>query len=155
MKNYYDILDLDRTANPDRIKSSYRELVLKYHPDRNHTPEAETRMREINDAYSILSNPVEKSKYDTAISTTFSEATPGTSYTYSNTYQSHNFSTADLWEDLFENVGTYVKYSDDDSEVGERMRVEAAARAIGDGIVLIAEWLISELSKKQEDGNVR
>lgn len=149
MKNYYDVLGLDRNAEPDRIKRAFRDLAIRYHPDINHTPEAQVKMREINDAYSILGNPEEKRKYDASFSTTFSETAPGSSYTYSSAYKSHKFNTADLLENLFENVGTYVKYSDDDSEVGERIRTEAAAYAIGDGIVLIAEWLISEFNKKQ------
>ena len=149
MKNYYDVLGLERTAEPDRIKRAFRDLAIRYHPDINHTPEAQVRMREINDAYSILGNPEERRKYDASFSTTFSETAPDSSYTYSGAYQSHNFSTVDLWGDLFENVGTYVRYSDDDSKAGERMRTEAAAHAIGDGMVLIAEWLISEFNKKQ------
>lgn len=149
MKNYYDVLDLDRTAGPDQIKRAFRDLVIRYHPDINHTPEAQVRMREINDAYSILGSPEEKRKYDAAFSTTFSEAAPGAAYTYSGTYRSQYFSTADLWKDLAESMETYVSYADDNSKVGERIRTQAAAHAVGDGIILIAEWLISELNKKQ------
>jgi len=54
--NPYKILGLNENANMDEIKSSYKKLALKYHPDRNKEPEAEEKFKEIADAYQVLTN---------------------------------------------------------------------------------------------------
>jgi molecular chaperone DnaJ len=64
-KDYYKILEVDRSASQDDIKKSYRKLALKYHPDKNDGDKiAEEKFKEISDAYSILSDPDKKSQYD-------------------------------------------------------------------------------------------
>ena len=64
-KNYYEILGVDRNASQDEIKSAYRKLALKYHPDRNQgSAEATERFKEINDANDTLSDPEKRKKYD-------------------------------------------------------------------------------------------
>ncbi len=63
-RNYYKALKLKEDANPDEIKQSYRKLALEYHPDRNDSPSAEERFKEINEAYSILSDPEKRREYD-------------------------------------------------------------------------------------------
>ena len=61
-KNYYDILGLKRDASQDEIKKAYRELCKKYHPDR--TGGDDTKIKEINEAYSVLGDEVKKRQYD-------------------------------------------------------------------------------------------
>ncbi len=63
-KDYYDILGVPRGASEDEIKSSYRKLVRQYHPDTNKAEDAEKKMAEINEAYSVLSNKEKKAQYD-------------------------------------------------------------------------------------------
>jgi DnaJ-class molecular chaperone len=53
----YDVLGVDKSASEQEIKRAYRALTLKYHPDRNSSDEAASKIREINDAYAILSDP--------------------------------------------------------------------------------------------------
>ncbi|MCX8028808.1 MAG: DnaJ domain-containing protein [Brevinematales bacterium] len=67
-KNYYEILGLKKNATIDEIKKNYRKLVLKYHPDVSRTKETENMFRLINEAYSILSNPQLREKYDKKLS---------------------------------------------------------------------------------------
>ena len=56
-RDYYEILNVQRTASKDDIKSAYRKLALKYHPDRNKSSEAEEKFKEISEAYAVLSDP--------------------------------------------------------------------------------------------------
>lgn len=63
--DYYRILGVARNAGPDEIKSAYRKLALKYHPDRNPgNKEAENTFKEINEAYEVLSTPEKRQVYD-------------------------------------------------------------------------------------------
>lgn len=65
MKDYYQILGIDRNASEDEIKRAYRRLALKYHPDRNPgDKESEERFKEINEAYACLSDPQKRANYD-------------------------------------------------------------------------------------------
>ena len=62
MKDYYKILGVGETATDDEIKKVFRDLSIKYHPDRN--PDGEERFKEINEAYSILRDKEKRRKYD-------------------------------------------------------------------------------------------
>ena len=55
-KKYYDILNLSEEASEEEIKKSYKKLALKFHPDRNKSPDAEEKFKEISEAYQILTN---------------------------------------------------------------------------------------------------
>ncbi len=64
-KDYYKILGVDRNASAEEIKKAYRQLALKYHPDRNPGDKAaEEKFKEINEAYQVLSDPEKRAKYD-------------------------------------------------------------------------------------------
>merc|ERR1712004_352882 len=63
-KDYYTILGVSRGASDDEIKKAYRKLALKYHPDKNQSPGAEERFKEIGEAYDVLSDSRKKQIYD-------------------------------------------------------------------------------------------
>lgn len=60
----YDILQVAPHAEPEVIESAYKRLARKYHPDVNQSADAHARMRALNQAYEILSNPTERARYD-------------------------------------------------------------------------------------------
>jgi DnaJ-class molecular chaperone len=63
--SFYEILGVAEDATQEQIKSSYRELAKKYHPDKNPGDSvAEAKMKEVNEAYSTLSNPEARAEYD-------------------------------------------------------------------------------------------
>ena len=62
--NYYEVLGVSKNATAQEIKSAYRKLAMKWHPDKNKAPEAEAKFKEINNAYSVLSDDKKKSMYD-------------------------------------------------------------------------------------------
>lgn len=63
-RDYYEILGLKKGASKAEIKAAYRKLALKFHPDRNKEKNAEENFKEINEAYSVLSDEKKKSAYD-------------------------------------------------------------------------------------------
>ena len=64
-RDYYEVLGVSKTASDDEIKKAYRSLAKKYHPDANPgDKDAEAKFKEINEAYSVLSNADERRKYD-------------------------------------------------------------------------------------------
>jgi len=64
-KDYYDTLGVTKNSGPDEIKKAYRNLAMKYHPDRNQgDKKAETKFKEASEAYQVLSDPKKKSQYD-------------------------------------------------------------------------------------------
>lgn len=63
-RDYYEVLGVSRDADAKTIKGAFRELALKYHPDRNKSPDAEARFKEIAEAYAIISDPKKRADYD-------------------------------------------------------------------------------------------
>ena len=65
MKDFYEILGVDKSSSSDEIKKSYRKIAMKYHPDKNpNDKEAEKKFKEAAEAYSILSDQTKRNQYD-------------------------------------------------------------------------------------------
>jgi molecular chaperone DnaJ len=65
MRDYYEILAVERTCEAGELKAAFRKLAMEHHPDRNDgCPKATARFKEINEAYSVLSDPQKRAAYD-------------------------------------------------------------------------------------------
>jgi DnaJ-class molecular chaperone len=63
-RDFYEVLGVTKSAPADEIKKAYRKLALEWHPDRNKSPEAGEKFKEINEAYAVLSDTKKKEAYD-------------------------------------------------------------------------------------------
>jgi molecular chaperone DnaJ len=63
-RDYYEVLGVSRDADAKAIKEAFRKLVMKYHPDRNKSPDAEAKFKEVAEAYAVLSDPKKRADYD-------------------------------------------------------------------------------------------
>jgi DnaJ-class molecular chaperone len=92
-RNHYQILQVDPQAESEIIAAAYKRLARMYHPDVNDSPEASSKMKEINQANKILSDPVKRQEYDekqkTVNHSTYSRTT---AYSESTSNQSYNSS---------------------------------------------------------------
>jgi len=94
--DYYEILGVGKNATQDEIKKAYRKLALKWHPDKNKSKEAESKFKEINKAYEVLSDPKKRARYDQYGPSVFEHGPDGSgfsgqgpfTYTYTTTGQS-------------------------------------------------------------------
>ncbi len=64
-RDYYEVLEVPKTASDEEIKSAFRKKAKQYHPDLHpDDKDAEAKFKEVNEAYEVLSNPDKRSKYD-------------------------------------------------------------------------------------------
>ena len=64
-RDFYEVLGVQKDASKDDIKAAYRKLALQFHPDRNKSPEAEEKFKELSEAYAVLSDEEKRKQYDT------------------------------------------------------------------------------------------
>ena len=121
MKDYYAILGVSPNAEPEVISAAYKSLAKKYHPDvyQGTKKEAEKRIREINEAYSHLSNRTKKDKYDKEYS---KNKTAGNFDDFSNNEFDENLNVFDKdWEILIEVFPNAEKLRIDLSKLSQKL----------------------------------
>jgi len=65
MNDHYKTLEVEPTASPEEIRRAFRKMALKYHPDRNDSPDAVIRIKEVYEAYGVLKDTASRAEYDT------------------------------------------------------------------------------------------
>ncbi len=100
-RDYYDVLGLNKGASADEIKSAYKKLAKKFHPDISKEENAEEKFKEILEAYSVLSDPQKKENYDK-----FGHAAEGFQGFGGQGFSGFDFSNMEFdFDDLFSNFG--------------------------------------------------
>lgn len=113
-KDYYKVLGVPRSAGADEIRSAYRKLAMKYHPDRNAgDKQAEEHFKEANEAYQVLSDPQKRARYDqlgSAYSSWQSRGAPGGGFDWSQWTTGQPGTGQVNFEDLFGGAGGFSDF---------------------------------------------
>lgn len=108
-RDYYEVLGVGRSASPQEIKRAYHRLARKHHPDRNpNDPDAERRFKEVQEAYSVLSDPQQREMYDRFGSSGVGAGAgphPGRVYTWSSQPGGGGFDLDELFRQFGVGVG--------------------------------------------------
>ena len=101
-RDYYEVLGVSKTAPGNEIKSQYRKLALKFHPDRNKTPEAAEHFKEISEAYAVLSDTEKRKIYDQ-----YGHAGVDGKYSTEDIFKGASGNFDDVFSDLFGRGGGF------------------------------------------------
>jgi molecular chaperone DnaJ len=102
-RDYYEVLGVGRNATDEEIRSAFRKLAFKYHPDHNHGDGAEERFKEINEAYQVLCDPEKRAAYDR-----FGHA--GAEGVFGQGFEGFNFGGfGDIFDAFFGGMGTTTR----------------------------------------------
>ncbi len=97
-RDYYEVLGVEKNASDQEIKSAFRKLAKKYHPDVSKEPDAAEKFKEAQEAYAVLSDPDKRHQYDQ-----FGHAAFEQQYGSSGGYDFSGFDFSDIFGDLFGN----------------------------------------------------
>jgi molecular chaperone DnaJ len=113
-KDYYDVLSVPRSAGKEEIKNSYRKLALQYHPDRNKSPGAEEKFKEISEAYAVLSDDEKRKRYDTYGHVGAEEVFRGSEANFDEVFKDIGFGGfRDIFEQIFGGRGGFSNVDND------------------------------------------
>ncbi|HLE76046.1 MAG TPA: molecular chaperone DnaJ [Candidatus Bathyarchaeia archaeon] len=102
-RDYYEVLGVQRNASKDGIVAAFRKLALQYHPDRNKSPGAEEKFKEISEAYAVLSDDQKRQQYDTLGHPGFDQR-----YTQEDIFRGADFNS--IFRDLGFGFGDIFRY---------------------------------------------
>jgi curved DNA-binding protein len=114
-KDYYKIMGVTPNASEQEIKTAYRRLARKYHPDISKEPEAEMRFKEMGEAYETLKDSTKRTQYDNYLKHRASQeeahhTSGGSQKTYYSYGNSPEFSSGEFDSDLFETLFGHTRY---------------------------------------------
>ncbi|MDX1595976.1 MAG: molecular chaperone DnaJ [Nitrosopumilaceae archaeon] len=99
-RDYYEVLGVSKDAPQSEIKSQYRKLALKFHPDRNKSEDAAEHFKEVSEAYAVLSDPKKRQVYDQ-----YGHAGVSDQYSRDDIFQGAGSNFNDIFQDLFGRSG--------------------------------------------------
>lgn len=127
MENYYNILNISKSADEEEVKKAYRNLAMRYHPDKNPGNKiAEEKFKRISEAYSILSNPQKRKDYDLGMENTF---TSGRTYSQNENPFGEDIFTSEWWQ-------KWRKVRKDNAKKKEKISRREAFKILIRGIIL-------------------
>ena len=107
MKDYYDILNVDRNVSEQDLKKAYRKIAMKNHPDRNpDNKDAEFKFKQAAEAYSVLSDPQKRKQYDAFGHEGFSQGSSGSGFS------GFNINVEDIFNSVFGGGGGFGGFDD-------------------------------------------
>jgi DnaJ-class molecular chaperone len=132
VKDYYQILGIAENASQEDIKNAFRKLAFKYHPDKNpgNEKQAEEKFKEINEAYSILSDSGKRQQYDFAKKSGFVGAG----------YPGFGYSQSDIFRDAFSNPATIEELNRIFQQAGLRFDADFLNRTFFSGNGMIFQF---------------
>ena len=113
-RDYYEVLGVPKNSEKGDIKNAYRKLALQYHPDRNKSPGAEERFKEISEAYAVLSDEDKRKRYDTYGHVGSEEVFRGAEANFEEIFKDMGFGgVRDIFEQFFGSRGGFTRGSSD------------------------------------------
>ena len=100
-RDYYEVLGVEKTASEDEIKSAFRKLAKKYHPDINKDADAPEKFKEAQEAYAVLSDAAKRKQYDQFGHAAFSNNGAGGAGFNGAGFDFNGFDFSDIFDDLF------------------------------------------------------
>jgi len=148
-KDYYDVLGIQRSAGKEEIKNSYRKLALQYHPDRNKSPGAEEKFKEISEAYAVLSDDEKRKRYDTYGHVGAEEVFRGSEANFDEVFKDIGFGGfRDIFEQIFGSRGGFGNAANDPFGFGFSF---GGGRRKGRDIIYDVELSLEEVLKGRKD----
>jgi len=115
-RDYYDVLNVPRDSSKEDVKNAYRKLALQYHPDRNKSPDAEEKFKEISEAYAVLSDDEKRRQYDQ-----FGHAGIDSRYSWDDLFRGVDF--GEIFRDIGFGFGGFDSIFDRFFGTGQRYRI--------------------------------
>lgn len=109
-KDYYKIMGVSPNASEKEIKTAYRRLARKYHPDLSKEPGAEEKFKEMGEAYEVLHDPVKRTEYDQYLKNQAYNEQYRTQYTSGQQQKAYHFEGGEFDSDLFESLFGRARY---------------------------------------------
>jgi molecular chaperone DnaJ len=138
---FYSILGVRKDASQDDIKKAYRDLAMKYHPDRNKSGEAEERFKKINEAYAVLGDADKRKQYDTMGYEAFNRR-----YTEEDIFRGFNF------DDIFKEMGLNINFgfAEGNGTFGDMFYGSAHRKEIGQSILYKTSVTLEDVANGTE-----